>query len=75
MTDLKYYTDPIVREKVDTILKNCASLFSNLGTCTTFDVGDITKAKQLEQEWLDQIQELDPILYERLVPKGGAEEK
>jgi len=75
MTDLKYYTDPQVREKIDSILKNCASLFSNLGTCTTFDVGDIKTAKKLEQEWLNEIQELDPILYERLVPREGAEEK
>jgi hypothetical protein len=75
MTDSKYYTDPDVREKVDEILKNCAMLFSNLGTYTTFDVKDIRIAKQLERKWLDEIQELDPILYERLVPKKGAEAK
>ena len=50
-------------------------LFSNLGTYTTFDVRDIRIAKQLERKWLDEIQELDPILYERLVPKKGVEEK
>ena len=75
MTDSKYYTDPEVRERIDTILKNCANLFSNLGTYTTFDVQDIRIAKQLERQWLNEIQELDPILYERLVPKKGAEEK
>jgi len=75
MTDSKYYTDPDVREKVDEILKNCAMLFSNLGTYTTFDVRDIRIAKQLERKWLDEIQELDPTLYERLVPKKEVEAK
>lgn len=75
MADSKYYTDPDVKEKVDEILKNCAMLFSNLGTYTTFDVRDIRIAKQLERKWLDEIQELDPILYERLVPKKGVEAK
>ena len=73
MTDSKYYTDPEVRDKIDTILKNCANLFSNLGTYTTFDVQDIRIAKQLERKWLNEIQELDPILYEKLVPKEEAE--
>lgn len=72
MADSKYYTDPETREKVDKILENCAMLFSNLGTYTTFDVKDIRIAKQLERTWLNEIQELDPILYERLVPKKGA---
>ena len=75
MTDSKYYTDPVVSEKVDEILKNCAMLFSNLGTYTTFDVRDIRIAKQLERKWLNEIQELDPILFERLVPKKGVEAK
>jgi hypothetical protein len=75
MTDSKYYTNPEVRERIDTILKNCAILFSNLGTYTTFDVQDIRIAKQLERKWLNEIQELDPILFEKLVPKKEAEEK
>jgi hypothetical protein len=75
MSDSKYYTDPDTREKVDEILKNCAMLFSNLGTYTTFDVRDIRIAKQLERKWLDEIKELDPTLYERLVPKKGVKEK
>jgi hypothetical protein len=75
MTDSKYYTDPEVREEIDTILKNCAILFSNLGTYTTFDVQDIRIAKYLERTWLDKIQELDPILYEKLVPKKAPEER
>ena len=67
--------DPEIREKIDTILKNCANLFSNLGTYTTFDVQDVRIAKQLERTWLNEIQELDPILYERLVPRKEAEER
>jgi hypothetical protein len=75
MTDSKYYTDPEVRERIDTILKNCANLFSNLGTYTTFDVQDIRIAKQLERQWLNEIQELDPTLFEKLVPRKEAAEK
>ena len=75
MTDSKYYTDPEVRERIDTILKNCANLFSNLGTYTTFDVQDIRMAKELVRIWLNEIQELDSTLYERLVPKKGVEAK
>jgi hypothetical protein len=75
MTDSKYYTDPETREKIDAILEKCALLFSNLGTYTTFDVRDIRIAKQLERTWLNEIQELDPTLYERLVPKKEAAAK
>jgi hypothetical protein len=75
MADSKYYTDPETREKIDAILEKCALLFSNLGTYTTFDVRDVRIAKQLERTWLNEIQELDPILYERLVPKKGVEAK
>jgi len=64
----KYHTDLEVKDKVDEILKKCATLYSNLGTSTTFDVKDEQKAKQLEREWLDEIRELDPVLFERLVP-------
>jgi hypothetical protein len=56
------------KEKVDAILQKCAELFANLGTGTQLDVGSETKAKQLEQEWLKEIQSMDAKLYEKLVP-------
>jgi hypothetical protein len=73
MTDSKYYTDPKVKEEIDSILQNCSILFSNLGTCTTFDVKDVATAKKLESEWLEKIKDLDPIMYERLVPQKEVE--
>jgi hypothetical protein len=56
------------KEKIDNILQKCANLFANLGTGTTLDVGSNEKAKQLEQEWLKEIQSMDAKLYEKLVP-------
>jgi hypothetical protein len=56
------------QEKVDNILKKCAELFANLGTGTELDVKSEEKAKQLEKEWLKEIQSMDEKLYERLVP-------
>lgn len=56
------------KEKVDNILEKCAKLFANLGTGTELDVKSEEKAKQLEKEWLKEIQNLDAKLYERLVP-------
>jgi hypothetical protein len=56
------------KEKVDAILQKCANLFANLGTGTALDVGSDQKAKQLEKEWLKEIQSMDAKLYEKLVP-------
>jgi hypothetical protein len=56
------------KEKVDAILQKCANLFANLGTGTPLDVGSDEKAKQLEKEWLKEIQSMDEKLYEKLVP-------
>jgi hypothetical protein len=66
-----YYTDPIVRERIDTILQKCATLFSNLGTSTNFDVQNTITAKQTENEWLKEIQQLDPEFYQKVRPQGN----
>jgi hypothetical protein len=63
-----YYTDQTVKIRIDEILQKCATLFSNLGTSTNFDVQSPQRAKETESQWLKEIQQLDPILYERLVP-------
>jgi hypothetical protein len=75
MSHSKYYTDPIVREKIDHILENCRTLFSNLGTSTKFDVKDIKIAKEQESKWLEEIKILDPVHYELLVPKDLDEQE
>ena len=63
-----YYTDQTVKIRIDEILQKCATLFSNLGTSTNFDVQSSQRAKETESQWLKEIQQLDPILYERLAP-------
>lgn len=64
-----YYTDPAVRDRIDQILQKCATLFSNLGTSTNFDVQNTITAKQTEKQWLKEIQLLDPEFYEKVKPQ------
>jgi len=64
-----YYTDPVVRERIDIILQKCTTLFSNLGTSTNFDVQNTITAKQTEQQWLKEIQQLDPEFYQKVRPQ------
>lgn len=52
-----------VRNKIDGILKQCATIFSNLGTKTPLDVGCDKLAKQKEVELLEQIKDLDEEFY------------
>jgi hypothetical protein len=63
-----YYTDPKVREEIDIILQICASLYSNLGTLTIFDVKEVSAANQIEDEWLEKIKELDLEFYQKVKP-------
>ena len=58
-----YYTDPTIRQKIDNILSECATIFSNLGTNTPHDVKSKKAAKQKECELLGQIKELDEQFY------------
>jgi hypothetical protein len=58
-----YYTDPTTRQKIDTILKECATIFSNLGTNTSHDLKSREAAKQKECELLEQIKKLDGEFY------------
>lgn len=43
-------------------------MMANLGTKTPLDVGDRKTAKQLENEWLQEIKHIDPEQYRMLVP-------
>lgn len=54
--------------RVDKILKKCAVMMANIGTKTPLDVGDVRTAKQLEQQWLQEIKDIDPVAYKMLVP-------
>jgi hypothetical protein len=67
--DTPYFTDPIVKEKIDYILKKSAVMMANLGTKTKLDVGDIYTARKLEREWLEEVKELDKEMYLGLVPQ------
>lgn len=53
-----------VRNKIDTILRQCATIYSNLGTKTPFDVGSKEAAKQKEKDLLEEIKHLDEEFYD-----------
>jgi hypothetical protein len=46
-------------------------MMANVGMKTSLDVGDRKTAKKLEKEWLQEIKDLDPEMYELLVPTVG----
>ena len=58
-----YYTDPTIRQKIDNILSECATIFSNLGTNTPHDLKSKEAAKEKECELLNRIKELDGEFY------------
>jgi len=58
-----YYTDAKTRQKIDRLLKDCASIFSNLGTGTPADLKTDAAADAKEQSLLLQIEELDGEFY------------
>lgn len=64
-----YYENPEIKIKIDDILQKCASLYSNLGTKTSLDVGSIEDANKLEEEWLESIKELDPDFHQKVTVK------
>ena len=51
------------RLEISIILKQCATIYSNLGTKTPFDVGSKEVAKQKEKDLLEQIKDLDEEFY------------
>jgi len=69
-----YYVNKEVKQKIDLILHRTVEMMANLGTRSKLDVGSLTKAKQLEKEWLQEVEKLDKEMYQSLVPQG-AEEK
>ena len=57
-----------IKVRIDEILKKCVIMMANIGTKTPLDVGDVSKAKQLEAQWLKEVKELSPEQYKALVP-------
>jgi hypothetical protein len=57
-----------IQHRIDEILKKCVIMRANLGTKTSLDVGSVETAKQLEAQWLKEVNELSPEQYSLLVP-------
>ncbi len=66
-----YYVNEEVKQKIDLILHRTVEMMANLGTKSKLDVGSLTKAKQLEKEWLQEVEKLDKEMYQSLVPQGA----
>tara|TARA_R110000744_G_scaffold123547_4_gene228818 strand:+ start:956 stop:1186 length:231 start_codon:yes stop_codon:yes gene_type:complete len=70
--NFKYYTNKTTRAKIDKILKECVSIFANVGTKTPLDVGTVAKAKIKERKLLSQIKDLDMEFYKRVEKQNEA---
>lgn len=68
-----YYTDPAIKERIDTILHKASTMMANIGMRTPLDVGSREEAKRIEREWLKEVKELDPEMYQSLVPQEDEE--
>jgi hypothetical protein len=61
--NMKYNTDPKIRAAVDNILKQCATIFANLGTNTKHDLKTVEAAKAEERRLIDTIKDIDKDFY------------
>lgn len=66
-----YKSNPEIRKRIDEILFKTVQMMANVGMKTSLDVKDRQTAKKLEKEWLQEIKDLDPEMYEILVPTVG----
>jgi len=66
-----YKTNLETKKQIDKILFKTVQMMANVGMKTSLDVGDRATAKKLEKEWLQEIKDLDPEMYELLVPTVG----
>ncbi len=66
-----YKTNIETKKQIDKILFKTVQMMANVGMKTSLDVGDRKTAKKLEKEWLQEIKDLDPEMYELLVPTVG----
>lgn len=58
MNNSNYHTCKLKREQIDNLLREMATLFTNLGTDSTLE--EIQSAYKKENELIDKIAELDP---------------
>jgi len=59
----KYYSDPSVRKRIDSLLEINARIQSNLGTRGAYDVGSTSIADQMWIQFLIEIRQLDAEFY------------
>jgi len=67
-----YYSNPIVRRKIDALLQMNACVQANLGTRSKFDMGSRETAEELWWQFLVEIRSLDPEFYQSV---ASSEEK
>tara|TARA_R110000751_G_scaffold5071_7_gene23868 strand:+ start:1060 stop:1311 length:252 start_codon:yes stop_codon:yes gene_type:complete len=70
-----YESDKIAKDMIDKVLRKCATIYSNLGTNTPFDVGTKEEAKRLEKEYLLEIEAIDPGMYNLLTRTSDTNEE
>ena len=62
----KYDTNKSIRERIDKKLKECATIYANLGMKNKYDVGTLAKARTAEKKLLREIKELSPFFFDRI---------
>jgi hypothetical protein len=74
---MKYTEDQAVKQKIDNILRECVSIFANLGTNTSKDLKTKEAAKEEERRLLDTIKDIDEEFYhDRLfIPRSEEKEE
>lgn len=68
MSDTLYYQNIKVKQDIDTILKEMASLFAKCGTDST--LAEHKEALRKEQELMDKIDAIDPEFGKVIRPYG-----
>jgi|14_taG_2_1085336.scaffolds.fasta_scaffold16947_2 hypothetical protein len=58
-----YITNKSVRAKIDSYLEKANSLFANLGTKSSRDVGSMDMARAMDFQYMQKIKEIDSIFY------------
>tara|TARA_R100000329_G_C7421834_1_gene148215 strand:- start:109 stop:378 length:270 start_codon:yes stop_codon:yes gene_type:complete len=72
---LKYDVDKGVRQKIDDILRQCASIFANLGMKNKYDLGTREAARAEERRLIDKIKDIDEDFYHDCLYIPRSEEK
>lgn len=62
-TNNVYSTNKSARAKIDSYLEKANSLFANLGTNSSRDVGSMDMARAMDFQYMQKIKEIDSIFY------------